>query len=179
MLKPCTSRWKDWVRCQHGVIWSAQGASACSKSSSLTNERALLGEFLSLKKHCSNPCCLLRRSTQTAVSQTQMSGGETWVTVSKLICGPRLRPAITWWNNLAVHSDRDGACSLLCSACGSVRAAVNKHFLLAWVTMVLVAVGTDEDTILQLLTARSNSQRQEIKATYKTLFGKVGFPPQL
>lgn len=45
--------------------------------------------------------------------------------------------------------------------------------------MVLVAVGTDEDTILQLLTARSNSQRQEIKATYKTLFGKVGFPPQL
>lgn len=33
-------------------------------------------------------------------------------------------------------------------------------------------LGTDEDTILQLLTARSNSQRQEIKATYKTLFGK-------
>ncbi|XP_012692368.1 annexin A5b [Clupea harengus] len=32
--------------------------------------------------------------------------------------------------------------------------------------------GTDEDTILQLLTARSNNQRQEIKATYKTLFGK-------
>ncbi|XP_062376539.1 annexin A5b [Sardina pilchardus] len=33
-------------------------------------------------------------------------------------------------------------------------------------------LGTDEDTILQLLTARSNNQRQEIKATYKTLFGK-------
>lgn len=33
-------------------------------------------------------------------------------------------------------------------------------------------LGTDEDTILQLLTARSNGQRQEIKATYKTLFGK-------
>uniref|UniRef100_A0A665TCC8 Annexin n=1 Tax=Echeneis naucrates TaxID=173247 RepID=A0A665TCC8_ECHNA len=33
-------------------------------------------------------------------------------------------------------------------------------------------LGTDEDTILQLLTARSNAQRQQIKATYKTLFGK-------
>lgn len=35
------------------------------------------------------------------------------------------------------------------------------------------ALGTDEGAILELLTARSNTQRQEIKAVYKTLFGKV------
>ncbi|KAL6466748.1 hypothetical protein MHYP_G00245520 [Metynnis hypsauchen] len=33
-------------------------------------------------------------------------------------------------------------------------------------------LGTDEATILQLLTARSNAQRQQIKAAYKTLHGK-------
>uniref|UniRef100_A0A8C6WH98 Annexin n=2 Tax=Neogobius melanostomus TaxID=47308 RepID=A0A8C6WH98_9GOBI len=33
-------------------------------------------------------------------------------------------------------------------------------------------LGTDEDAILQLLTARTNLQRQEIKESYKTLFGK-------
>uniref|UniRef100_A0AAY5EQA3 Annexin n=1 Tax=Electrophorus electricus TaxID=8005 RepID=A0AAY5EQA3_ELEEL len=33
-------------------------------------------------------------------------------------------------------------------------------------------LGTDEASILQLLTARSNAQRQQIKAAYKTLHGK-------
>ncbi|XP_036438920.1 annexin A5-like [Colossoma macropomum] len=33
-------------------------------------------------------------------------------------------------------------------------------------------LGTDEATILKLLTARSNAQRQQIKAAYKTLHGK-------
>ncbi|KAJ8336339.1 hypothetical protein SKAU_G00396820 [Synaphobranchus kaupii] len=33
-------------------------------------------------------------------------------------------------------------------------------------------LGTDEDSILQLLIARSNGQRQQIKAAYKTMYGK-------
>ncbi|KAJ3614102.1 hypothetical protein NHX12_017678 [Muraenolepis orangiensis] len=33
-------------------------------------------------------------------------------------------------------------------------------------------LGTDEDSILQLLTSRSNAQRQKVKAAYKTLHGK-------
>ncbi|XP_035516627.1 annexin A5b isoform X2 [Morone saxatilis] len=33
-------------------------------------------------------------------------------------------------------------------------------------------LGTNEDAILELLTARSNAQRQDIKTAYKTLFGK-------
>jgi hypothetical protein len=33
--------------------------------------------------------------------------------------------------------------------------------------------GTDEGTILMLLTSRSNNQRQEIKAAYKKAHGKV------
>lgn len=33
--------------------------------------------------------------------------------------------------------------------------------------------GTDEDVILMLLTARSNDQRQQIKAAYKKAYGKV------
>lgn len=33
--------------------------------------------------------------------------------------------------------------------------------------------GTDEDTILMLLTARSNDQRQQVKAAYKKAYGKV------
>ncbi|KAG9339868.1 hypothetical protein JZ751_022373 [Albula glossodonta] len=38
---------------------------------------------------------------------------------------------------------------------------------------------TDEDSILQLLTARSNDQRQQIKAAYKTMHGKALPKPKL
>ena len=36
-----------------------------------------------------------------------------------------------------------------------------------------VIAGTDEESILTLLTSRSNAQRQEIAAAFKTLFGRV------
>lgn len=34
-------------------------------------------------------------------------------------------------------------------------------------------LGTDEKTIIDVLTSRSNAQRQEVKALFKTMFGKV------
>jgi len=36
-------------------------------------------------------------------------------------------------------------------------------------------VGTDEKAISDLLSARSNAQRQEIKKLFKTMYGKVKF----
>lgn len=33
--------------------------------------------------------------------------------------------------------------------------------------------GTDEETILKILTSRNNAQRQEIASAFKTLFGRV------
>uniref|UniRef100_A0A7N8YP64 Annexin n=1 Tax=Mastacembelus armatus TaxID=205130 RepID=A0A7N8YP64_9TELE len=37
---------------------------------------------------------------------------------------------------------------------------------------LISGTGTDEDAVLMLLTARSNDQRQEIKAAYKKAYGK-------
>lgn len=33
--------------------------------------------------------------------------------------------------------------------------------------------GTDEETVLNILTTRNNAQRQEIASAFKTLFGRV------
>nr|XP_020450804.1 annexin A5-like [Monopterus albus]XP_020450813.1 annexin A5-like [Monopterus albus] len=57
---------------------------------------------------------------------------------------------------------------------GSVRPFVNfnaKHDAEV-LHKAMKGIGTDEDTVLMLLTARSNSQRQEIKAAYKKAYGK-------
>ncbi|XP_038554844.1 annexin A5a [Micropterus salmoides] len=57
---------------------------------------------------------------------------------------------------------------------GSVRPFVNfnaKHDAEV-LHKAMKGIGTDEDAILMLLTARSNNQRQEIKAAYKKAYGK-------
>ncbi|KAM8732271.1 annexin A5a [Acanthopagrus schlegelii] len=57
---------------------------------------------------------------------------------------------------------------------GSVRPFVNfnaKHDA-EILHKAMKGIGTDEDTILMLLTARSNDQRQQIKAAYKKAYGK-------
>ena len=35
-------------------------------------------------------------------------------------------------------------------------------------------LGTDEDAIIHVVTTRSNKQRQQLKTTFKTMFGRVG-----
>ncbi|CDR05921.1 unnamed protein product, partial [Oncorhynchus mykiss] len=63
---------------------------------------------------------------------------------------------------------------------GSVRASGNFNANQDAETLykAMKGLGTDEDSIMKLLTSRSNSQRQQIKAAYKTLHGKVRTQPQ-
>uniref|UniRef100_A0A6Q2Z4J7 Annexin n=1 Tax=Esox lucius TaxID=8010 RepID=A0A6Q2Z4J7_ESOLU len=57
---------------------------------------------------------------------------------------------------------------------GTVRASVNFNANQDAETLykAMKGLGTDEDSIMNLLTSRSNDQRQKIKAAYKTLHGK-------
>uniref|UniRef100_A0A8K9XHW4 Annexin n=1 Tax=Oncorhynchus mykiss TaxID=8022 RepID=A0A8K9XHW4_ONCMY len=82
----------------------------------------------------------------------------------------------------AIQGDTSGdyrkALLLLCggddAGRGSVRASGNFNANQDAETLykAMKGLGTDEDSIMKLLTSRSNSQRQQIKAAYKTLHGK-------
>lgn len=39
--------------------------------------------------------------------------------------------------------------------------------------------GTDEQAIIDVVSNRSNDQRQQIKAAFKTMYGKVCFAPSV
>lgn len=43
--------------------------------------------------------------------------------------------------------------------------------------ILCVCSGTDEDTIINIITNRSNAQRQEIRHVFKSLLGRVSRPP--
>ena len=40
--------------------------------------------------------------------------------------------------------------------------------------LIILLTGTDEEALINVLCYRSNPQRQEIRSTFKTMFGKVG-----
>lgn len=43
----------------------------------------------------------------------------------------------------------------------------------------MILPGTDEQAIVDVVSNRSNDQRQQIKAAFKTMYGKVSFSPYL
>lgn len=62
--------------------------------------------------------------------------------------------------------ERDGCKQLFMYECVEMQLTACCH-------LMSFNAGTDEDAILMLLTARSNGQRQQIKAAYKKAYGKV------
>lgn len=66
------------------------------------------------------------------------------------------------------------SCLSLCYFCGFV--FFSCLFSLEFVCncfLFFLTPGTDEETILKILTSRNNAQRQEIASAFKTLFGRV------
>lgn len=73
-----------------------------------------------------------------------------------------------------------------CFCCLSVDCYFQRIFIAFWVcatavcflecvcnSLFFLTSGTDEETVLKILTSRNNAQRQEIASAFKTLFGRV------